>query len=211
MKKLSKLMVFVISVFAFVTGVNATEKNEVTLKFSGANEYDGYVQYDNVGKIQLFKGEELVTNIHDGIVIDLNEAEYKLKITEIEDKTSTGASGAVIKNYPVKLSINGWYYPVDEENFVLNSSEFSGVLKIKLSRINLVVNTKVRNNYTDLTSTGVIDLRDGKEYIIDYTKTDDLTEGLKTFADLEKTLYFKKDYEGLLVTEDETEWSRLFL
>ena len=205
MKKLSKLMVFVISVFAFVTGVNATEKNEVTLKFSGANEYDGYVQYDNVGKIQLFKGEELVTNIHDGIVIDLNEAEYKLKITEIEDKTSTGASGAVIKNYPVKLSINGWYYPVDEESFVLNSSEFSGVLKIKLSRINLVVNTKVRNNYTDLTSTGVIDFRDGKEYIIDYTKTDDLTEGLKTFADLEKTLYFKKDYEGLLVTEDETE------
>ena len=205
MKKLSKLMVFVISVFAFVTGVNATEKNEVTLKFSGANEYDGYVQYDNVGKIQLFKGEELVTNIHDGIVIDLNEAEYKLKITEIEDKTSTGASGAVIKNYPVKISINGWYYPVDEENFVLNSSEFSGVLKIKLSRINLVVNTKVRNNYTDLTSTGVIDLRYGKEYIIDYTKTDDLTEGLKTFADLEKTLYYKRSNNGLLLTDNENE------
>lgn len=29
MKKLSKLMVFVISVFAFVTGVNATEKTKL--------------------------------------------------------------------------------------------------------------------------------------------------------------------------------------
>lgn len=82
-------------------------KNEVTLKFSGANEYDGYVQYDNVGKIQLFKGEELVTNIHDGIVIDLNEAEYKLKITEIEDKTSTGASGAVIKTILLNYQLMG--------------------------------------------------------------------------------------------------------
>lgn len=64
-------MVFVISVFTFVTGVTAIEKNEVTLKFPGANEHDGYVQYDNVGKIQLFKGEELVTNISDGMIIHI--------------------------------------------------------------------------------------------------------------------------------------------
>lgn len=32
MKKLSKLMVFVISVFAFVTGVNATEKKRSYIK-----------------------------------------------------------------------------------------------------------------------------------------------------------------------------------
>ena len=38
MKKLSKLMVFVISVFAFVTGVNATEKNEVTTAMMQFNE-----------------------------------------------------------------------------------------------------------------------------------------------------------------------------
>ena len=48
-------------------------------------------------------------------------------------------------------------------------------------------------------------MTDGKEYVIDFSKTDDLTNGLKTFADLDKTLYYKRDNEGLLTTENESE------
>ena len=45
----------------------------------------------------------------------------------------------------------------------------------------------------------------GKEYVIDFSKTDELTEGLKSFADLDKTLYYKRDYNGLLLTDNESE------
>ena len=45
----------------------------------------------------------------------------------------------------------------------------------------------------------------GKEYVIDFSKTDELTEGLKSFADLDKTLYYKRSNDGLLATDNESE------
>ena len=206
MKKLKMLLlVFMIGIFAFTTNVFAESKNEVTLNFKGGTIHDGYVEYDKIAKVQLFKGEDLVADISNNMVIDLNEAEYKFAIEEIEDTSVAGA------NKPIRLNINNWYYPMTKiegeakSTFKLDSSKFSGTLDVKLVRIGVVVNTKVENVYDDITSTGVIDLTNGQEYVIDFSKTDELTEGLKSFADLDKTLYYKRDYNGLLLTDNESE------
>lgn len=206
MKRLKMLLlVFMIGIFAFTTNVFAESKNEVTLNFKGGTIHDGYVEYDKIAKIQLFKGEDLVADISNNMVIDLNEAEYKFVIEEIEDTSVTGA------NTPIRLNINNWYYPMTtivgetKSTFKLDSSKFSGTLDVKLVRIVGAVNTKVENVYDDITSTGVIDLTNGQEYVIDFSKTDELTEGLKSFADLEKTLYYRRDYNGLLLTDNESE------
>ena len=206
MKRLKMLLlVFMIGIFAFITNVFAESKNEVTLNFKGGTIHDDYVEYDKIAKVQLFKGEDLVADISNNMVIDLNEAEYKFVVEEIEDTSVTGA------NTPIRLNINNWYYPMTtivgetKSTFKLDSSKFSGTLDIKLVRIGVVVNTKVENVYDDITSTGVIDLTNGQEYVIDFSKTDELTEGLKSFADLDKTLYYKRDYNGLLLTDNESE------
>ena len=183
----------------------AVTQNEVTLNFKDGTIHDGYVEYSKKAKVQLFKGEELVADISNNMVIDLNEAEYKFVIEEIEDTSVTGA------NTPIKLNINNWYYPmttiVGETKFTFNldSSKFSGTLDVKLVRTRTVVNTTVKNVYNDISSKGVIDLTGGQEYVIDFSKDDKLTNGLKSFADLDKTLYYKRDNEGLLATDNESE------
>lgn len=187
--------------------VYAGTKNEVTLNFEGGIIHDGYVEYSNIGKLQLFKGDELIVNISNNMTIDLNEADYKLVIQEIPAEDT----GSVVGPAPVKLNINGWYYPMttivgeSKTTFKLESNKFSGTLDIKLVRNRTVVNTRVENTYTDISSKGIIDLTNGKEYVIDFSKTDELTEGLKSFADLDKTLYYKRDNESLLVTDNESE------
>ena len=205
-KTLSIVLIFCLlfSLILPITTVYAESKNEVTLNFKGGTIHDGYVEYSKIGKLQLFKGDDLVTNISSGMEIDLNEAEYKFVIEEIED-TSVPSS-----NTP-KLNINNWYYPINtpilegtKPTFKLDSSKFSGILDVKLKRAGVVTNTKVENVYENITSKGVIDLSDGKEYVIDFSKTDQLTEGLKSFADLDKTLYYQNINEGLLVTNDES-------
>ena len=193
-------------VFAMTTNkVYASTKNEVTLNFEGGIIHDGYVEYSKIAKLQLFKGDELVVNISNNMVIDLNEAEYKFVIEEIEDK---GSASSVTT--PIKLNINNWYYPMttivgeSKSTFKLESSKFSGTLDVKFVRIRTVVNTTVKNVYEDISSKGIIDLTNGKEYVIDFSKNDELTEGLKSFADLDKTLYYKRVNEGLLVTDNES-------
>ena len=193
-------------VFAMTTNkVYASTKNEVTLNFEGGIIHDGYVEYSKIAKVQLFKGEDLVTDISNNMVIDLNEAEYKFVIEEIEDK---GSASSVTT--PIKLNINNWYYPMttivgeSKSTFKLESSKFSGTLDVKFVRIRTVVNTTVKNVYEDISSKGIIDLTNGKEYVIDFSKNDELTEGLKSFADLDKTLYYKRVNEGLLVTDNES-------
>ena len=187
--------------------VYAETKNEVTLNFVNGIIHDGYVEYSNIGKLQLFKGDELIVNISNNMTIDLNEADYKLVIQEIPAEDT----GSVVGPAPVKLNINGWYYPMttivgeSKTTFKLESNKFSGTLDIKLVRNRTVVNTRVENTYTDISSKGIIDLTNGKEYVIDFSKTDELTEGLKSFADLDKTLYYKRDNESLLVTDNESE------
>ena len=204
MKKLKMLLlVFMIGIFAFTTNVFAESKNEVTLNFKDGIIHDGYVEYSKKAKVQLFKGDDLVTDISNNMVIDLNEAEYKFVIEEIKDTSITGT------NIPIKLNINNWYYPMttivgdSKSTFKLETSKFSKTLDVKFVRTITAINTKVENVYEDITSKGVIDLTGGKEYVIDFSKKDELTEGLKSFADLDKTLYYKRDNNSLLVTDNE--------
>ena len=199
------LLAVIIGMFAFTTNVFAESKNEVKLNFKGGTIHDGYVEYSKIGKLQLFKGNDLVTNITNDMTVDLNEAEYKFVIEEIEDASVSGA------NTPIKLNINNWYYPMTtivgetKSTFKLETSKFSETLDVKLVRIRTAINTKVEDVYENITSKGVIDLSGEKEYVIDFSKTDELTEGLKSFADLDKTLYYKRDYNGLLLTDNESE------
>ena len=206
MKRLKMLLlVFMIGIFAFTTNVFAESKNEVTLNFKDGTIHDGYVEYSKIGKVQLFKGDELVTNISNNMIIDLNEADYEFVIQEIPAEDT----GSVVGPAPVKLNINDWYYATTTLNskviFKLESSKFSGTLDVKLVRTRTVVNTTVKNVYNDISSKGVIDLTGGQEYVIDFSKDDELTNGLKSFADLDKTLYYKRDNEGLLATDNESE------
>ena len=203
MKKLKMLLlVFMIGIFAFITNVFAESKNEVTLNFKGGTIHDGYVEYDKIAKVQLFKGEDLVADISNNMVIDLNEAEYKFVIEEIEDTSVAGA------NTPIKLNINNWYYPMTKiegeakSTFKLDSSKFNDTLDVKFVRIGIAINTTVKNIYNDISSKGVVDLTNGQEYVIDFSKTDELTEGLKSFADLDKTLYYQVFNGSLLVTDN---------
>ena len=201
------LMICLLVSILFPTAINkvyAESKNEVTLNFEGGIIHDGYVEYSKKAKLQLFKGEDLVVNISNNMVIDLNEAEYKFVIEEIEDTSVTGA------NTSIRLKINNWYYPIiaineTKSTFKLDSSKFNGKLDIEFERRNIAVNTTVKNVYNDISSKGVIDLTGGQEYVIDFSKDDELTNGLKSFADLDKTLYYKRDNEGLLATDNESE------
>ena len=191
-----------------VNKVYAESGNEVTLNFEGGIIHDGYVEYSKIGKLQLFKGDELVVNISNNMIIDLNEADYEFVIQEIPAEDT----GSVVGPAPAKLNINGWYYPITtsileetKSTFKLESSKFRGTLDVKLVRTRTVVNTTVKNVYNDISSKGVIDLTGGQEYVIDFSKDDELKNGLKSFADLDKTLYYKRDNEGLLATDNESE------
>ena len=204
---MKKIIFSIIVAFAMILGVNATEKNEVTLNFEGGIIYNDYVEYSKVANVQVFKDDNLVVDISNNMVIDLNESEYKFVIEEIENETV-----GVTKPGAVRLRINNWYYPIStsivegtKPSFKLESSKFNGKLNIKFEKANIAINTKVENIYNDISSKGVVDLTNGKEYVIDFSKNDELTEGLKSFADLEKTLYYKRSNNGLLLTDNENE------
>jgi len=204
---MKKIILTIILAFAVMFNVKALEKNEVTLNFKGGIIHDGYVEYSKVANVQLFKDDNLVVDISNNKVIDLNEADYKFVIEEIQ-----GENVGVTKPGAVKLKINNWYYPITKSivegtkpTFKLESSKFNGMLDIKFERASIAINTTVKNIYNDISSKGVIDLTNGQDYVIDFTKDDELTKGLKSFADLEKTLFYKKSNNGLLVTENENE------
>ena len=204
---MKKIIFSIIVAFAMVLGVNATEKNEVTLNFEGGIIHNDYVEYSKVANVQVFKDDNLVVDISNNMVIDLNESEYKFVIEEIENETV-----GVTKPGAVRLRINNWYYPIStsivegtKPSFKLESSKFNGKLNIKFEKANIAINTKVENIYNDISSKGVVDLTNGKEYVIDFSKNNELTEGLKSFADLEKTLYYKRNNNGLLLTDNENE------
>lgn len=201
MKNLKKiLLTFIFGLLLLVPNVNAEEKNEVTLNFNSGIIHDGYVEYSGIGKIQLFKNHELVTDISNNMVIDLNEGEYKFIIKK--ENTSS-----VTATLPVRLKINEkYYYPsTTDESFNLDSSKFSGVLNIELIRASVTVNTEVKSIYIDIKSTGVIDFTKNKQYVVDFSNENELTNGLKTFVEFGQTLYYKKVNDGLLLTEDEKE------
>lgn len=201
MKNFKKiLLTFIFGLLLLVPNVNAEEKNEVTLNFNSGIIHDGYVEYSGIGKIQLFKNDELVTDISNNMVIDLNETEYKFIIKKENTSSVTGT-------LPVRLKINEkYYYPsTTDESFNLDSSKFSGVLNIELIRASITVNTGVKSIYIDIKSTGVIDFTKNKQYVVDFSNENELTNGLKTFVEFGQTLYYKKVNDGLLLTEDEKE------
>ena len=140
------LLVVMIGVLSFAINVFAESKNEVTLNFKGGTIHDGYVEYNKKAKVQLFKGDNLVINISNNMVIDLNEAEYKFVIEEIEDSSITGA------NASIKLKINKWYYPITTINetkstFKLDSSKFNCKLDVEFERKNNAFNFTIKNIY----------------------------------------------------------------
>ena len=200
-KKLSILVIFCLLIsLIFLMAVNkiyAKGDNNVTLNFEGGIIGYGYVEYSEIGKLQLFKGDELVTNISNDMKIDLNESSYEFVIEEISSENKA----------PIRLNINNWYYPMTTLNykstFKLESSEFNGTLNVKLERKRTVVNTKVENNFTYFNIAETIDL--SKKYIIDFSKNDDLTQSLKLFADVDKTLYYKIEDGKLSETESEND------
>ena len=128
-RTLSIVLIFslLVSLIIPITTVYAESKNEVTLNFKGGIIHDGYVEYSKIGKVQLFKGDELVTNISNNMIIDLNEADYEFVIQEIPAEDT----GSVVGPAPVKLNINDWYYATTTLNskviFKLESSKFSGM------------------------------------------------------------------------------------
>ena len=177
------LLAIMMGLFAFTTNVFAESTNKVTLNFEGGIVHDGYVEYSGVGKLQLFKDDELVTNISSGMEVDLDEASYQFVI---DDSSSTDTT-------PTRIIINDWYYSLDEVNskkvFELDTSKFYSGLNIKLEKKQSAINTKRKVEMAKYDVNETIDL--SKEYVIDFSKTDDLTHVLKLFADLDKTLYYK--------------------
>ena len=72
----------------------------------------------------------------------------------------------------------------------------------------ITVETTVRNNFTDSNVTDDINLTIGEDYIIDFTKEDNLSIALKSMADLEKIKYYKfanSDNDSLIETENISE------
>lgn len=130
------LLVIMIGMFIFVTNVSAESGNKVTLNFEVGTIHDGYVEYSKIGKLQLFKGDELVVNTSSGMKVDLDEAPYEFVIDDSSSKDNT----------PTRIIINKWYYSLDEVNskkvFKLDNSEFASVFNIKLEKKQSAVNNK---------------------------------------------------------------------
>ena len=69
----------------------------------------------------------------------------------------------------------------------------------------ITVDTTVRNNFTDFNVTDDINLTIGEDYIIDFTKEDNLSYALRSMVDLEKTKYYQfanSDKNSLIETEN---------
>ena len=89
-----------------------------------------------------------------------------------------------------------------------NSYIYAGVTDVT-GGSGVTVNTTVRDNYTDYQVTDDINLEKDKDYIIDFTKEDNLSKALSHMADLEGTVYYKVVVDGnkasLSKTEDSSE------
>ena len=72
----------------------------------------------------------------------------------------------------------------------------------------VTIETTVRDNYTDCDVTDDINLKKGADYIIDFTKEDNLSKALSALADPEGTRYYKfanSDNDSLIKTENASE------
>lgn len=87
---------------------------------------------------------------------------------------------------------------------ILSSKVYAGVVDVTGgSGVN--VDTTVVEHYTDVNITDDITLEKDKEFIIDFTKTDNLSKGLSYLADVGNTVYYKVVDNKLKFTENESE------
>ena len=77
------------------------------------------------------------------------------------------------------------------------SVAYAGVTDV-VNGSGVTVKTTVRKNYTDSIVNGIIDLTDGKNYTVDFTKTDNFSKGLQLLADLNKTKLYNVAYVFIL-------------
>ena len=70
----------------------------------------------------------------------------------------------------------------------------------------VTINTTVRDNYTDRDITDDIDLMAGEDYIIDFTKEDNLSCALKALAGSKGTRYYK--FEKVQFTRNYTQTTK---
>lgn len=91
---------------------------------------------------------------------------------------------------------------------LLNSYVYAGVTDVT-GGSGIKVNTTVVPHYDDYQVTTDINLEKNKDYIIDFTKEDNLSKALSAMADLEGTVYYKivvnDDKASLDKTEDSSE------
>lgn len=198
MKKVSRLVLsLIIGLFIFSTNVFAEGENKVVLNFEQGSVSSQDVFYYDLGGVRLYKDGEIVKNLKNNLVIDLNSANYKLVFLK------EASTEPVTKN--VAAVVNGYYYSLTSSVTVeLNSDEYKDTINITIKEYTgAIVNTKVEKIYDKFDSTGIIDL--SKEYVIDLTKEDQLTKGLKTFVELDETLYYKIESGKLIQTDNESE------
>ncbi|MGN1013031.1 MAG: hypothetical protein ACI4ON_04285 [Clostridia bacterium] len=87
---------------------------------------------------------------------------------------------------------------------MVSSKVYAGVVDVTGgSGVN--VKTTVVEHYTDVDITDDITLEKDKEFIIDYTKTDNLSKGLSYLADLGDTVYYNVVDNKIVFTENESE------
>lgn len=87
---------------------------------------------------------------------------------------------------------------------ILSSEVYAGVVDVT-GGAGVNVDTTVVDHYNDVNVTDDITLEKDKEFIIDFTKTDNLSKGLSYLADLEKTVYYKVVDNKLELTENTSE------
>ena len=89
-----------------------------------------------------------------------------------------------------------------------NSYIYAGVTDVT-GGSKVKVNTTVVPHYDDYQVTNDINLEKDKDYIIDFTKEDNLSKALSAMSDLEGTVYYKivvnDDKASLIKTEDNSE------
>lgn len=87
---------------------------------------------------------------------------------------------------------------------LLSSKVYAGVVDITGGG-GVNVDTTVVDHYTDVNIRDDINLEKDKEFIIDFTKTDNLSKGLSYLADLGDTVYYNVVDNKLKFTENESE------
>lgn len=206
-KMLSLLMILCLMVSAVLpmltNNVQAAEEDVVTLHFQKYNSINyGAVSYSQVGSIELYKDRVKVDITENDMKIDLSEGEYEFFITENTDLSAPDEKGEKIR-----YVINDWAYNNTDPNGAyvkLDPLKFSGTLNIKMIRADNYTNTKIKTDVASVPATGTIDLRN--DYVVDFSKDDDITKSLRAFAGLlDETLYYKNENGALVETTNPDE------